>query len=494
MPKGRKCGSTTEASYSIKTRIHALRTEGYSYGSIVDHLAHEGISISKSYVQKVLREPITPIDPHEIMEHMIMLKEENISRGYDWIFAQLARTYPETMIPSRFKAGQVFKERGLTNQPIYTARDRRPYWMIERPSQPGQLVQIDTLQTVDAHGKRLYLITVIDVVSKIAWAEFTRGTSGNYLIWTLKRAFAAMGSIPTIVQSDNGFGMICPSYRKTSAIIEWCFSEGVQTYRFIPPGDAKRNGGIERWHKELRKAWEQIGRYSNETKEAWLNTWLYEYNTILHHRDLSGHKRTEQRSPADCAPYQHQPVEKQVPVYPKPKPATQGTLSYSRHVDRKGIARIDTSGMMLIISEGLAGNYVQIDFDLASGTGHVIARAVLEEGTWAAPEIIGTFTHSMGQEWDDGGIIQVEITNPGHYKPLPYDDYQFERWTQRTFKRGKPEKVAKGYELREEENGYWEIVHTKTGEAVITRDTGAKIEHEEQMYDGETEEEYQEAA
>lgn len=83
---------------------------------------------------------------------------------------------------------------------------KRHHMSGERPKaeKPGDLVQLDTIHLMATKKRRIYVYTMIDVASRIAYAEgfnkATTGTSVKFLTKSLKKT-----SIPAIcTQSDHG--------------------------------------------------------------------------------------------------------------------------------------------------------------------------------------------------------------------------------------------------------------------------------------------------
>ena len=75
----------------------------------------------------------------------------------------------------------------------------RPY-----PLQPGDLVQIDTIHTIDAHGGRVYMYTLIDLKSRWAYAEVSAKIGTRESVRFVASAQAEATFPFKMVQSDHG--------------------------------------------------------------------------------------------------------------------------------------------------------------------------------------------------------------------------------------------------------------------------------------------------
>jgi transposase InsO family protein len=73
------------------------------------------------------------------------------------------------------------------------------------PTKPGELVQTDTIQYVDiATKKRRYVYTVIDLYTRMAYAEVHSRILPGLAARTIVNAQSLFGFSFTMVQADNG--------------------------------------------------------------------------------------------------------------------------------------------------------------------------------------------------------------------------------------------------------------------------------------------------
>jgi hypothetical protein len=464
----RRSGLTTETSYHFQQQIRALYAEAQQQGRGYGYVAQQ-LGVSREYVRKVCKNPTTrTVDPTVILHEALELKRDVYpDYGPMQIRDHLRQQYPEHELPSESKLGALFKQEGLSQlaRPG-TGKDTRPYWMELRPDQPGHTIQIDTLKLKDRAGTEMELLCAIDVRSHVAWVEPL--PSMRYSAWALQRVFQVMG-VPHTVQSDNGFGMIMPERYLLSNLMRSCFEQGVQQYKFVPIAEAKRNGAIERFHGTLRREYEQRGRHADDFP-AWLNAWVWHYNTVKSHTHLGG--KGQRKRPADVGTYHHLQ-----PATPQNVRATTsdadskhltGTVSFVRLVDQRGCAFNTAPSMLFVLTPELYGNYVQIDMDIASGQGTITTREK-HDGKWTPPRIIGRFAHCIGRKAADthNGLMRVTLESDCIFAAQPYNEEDYAKWLRRRLRGGKPSLIAPGFELKEYEE-HWQIVDTDTGEIVLS--------------------------
>ena len=83
---------------------------------------------------------------------------------------------------------------------------KRPHDATKRPdvAMPGDLVQIDTIHTIDAHGGRVYMYTLIDLKSRWAYAEVSAKIGTRESVRFVASAQAEATFPFKMVQSDHG--------------------------------------------------------------------------------------------------------------------------------------------------------------------------------------------------------------------------------------------------------------------------------------------------
>lgn len=171
-------------------------------------------------------------------------------------------------------------KRTLARQELLRPRSKwkriRPH--MERPKalQPGDLVQIDTVHFIDWRtGERFYLYTLIDLYSRIAYAEVHDKLRQTMSLDVTLRAQSTMGFHFTTVQSDNG-----PEFQRY--FHDMLQAKGI-ALRHSRVRKSNDNAHIERFNRTIQE--ECVGKYPTRksTTQAKLNNFLAYYNTERKH-------------------------------------------------------------------------------------------------------------------------------------------------------------------------------------------------------------------
>lgn len=82
----------------------------------------------------------------------------------------------------------------------------KDYKPLDRPiaESPGALVEMDTIHIVRSDYRRIYIYTVIDVFSRLAYAEYRKDLSNKASFEVVKNAQRYFGFKFEVVQTDNG--------------------------------------------------------------------------------------------------------------------------------------------------------------------------------------------------------------------------------------------------------------------------------------------------
>lgn len=151
------------------------------------------------------------------------------------------------------------KKRGLLVEPVHGVRDRRsrperPYATRvpvdkRQPTEPGALIQVDTVHLRPSAGPQRRQFTAIDVVSRYSVlgvrSQATAGTAAAFLDDIVARMPFAVQAI----QVDGGSEFM-------AEFEQACQSRGIALY-VLPPRSPKLNGRVERMNGTCRREfWE----------------------------------------------------------------------------------------------------------------------------------------------------------------------------------------------------------------------------------------------
>ncbi|OGM79985.1 hypothetical protein A2382_04840 [Candidatus Woesebacteria bacterium RIFOXYB1_FULL_38_16] len=134
----------------------------------------------------------------EIVERIIKLRLE-LKRCSPIIHAQLKR---EGITIGLSTVSKILRKYKLTR----TKKQLKDYKPFPRPivDTLGSLVEIDTIHIVRNDYSRVYIYTVIDVYSRLAYACFSRYLSNKISFKVVKNAQKYFGFRFKIIQTDNG--------------------------------------------------------------------------------------------------------------------------------------------------------------------------------------------------------------------------------------------------------------------------------------------------
>lgn len=137
--------------------------------------------------------------PHETVA-AIVAERERSGRGAYFVHLELLEQGIDVSFSS---VKRTLRRQGLTKQ-VSKWKRYRPF--VERPvvRAPGALVQIDAIHFVQRDGTRFYVITMIDLYSRVAYAEYTPTLSQRTALATCLRGQDYFGISIAMVQADNG--------------------------------------------------------------------------------------------------------------------------------------------------------------------------------------------------------------------------------------------------------------------------------------------------
>lgn len=189
------------------------------------------------------------------------------------------------LLKERVKVSVSTIKRVVAKYGLQKTKRRKLRRTLSRPDvkKPGDLVEVDTVHYVDQlTGARRYIFTVIDLYSRMAYAQCsTRLLPGNALV-TVLEAERRFGFKFGTIQSDNG-----PEFSKWFK--ERVESSGKRVHRHTRIHRPNDNAHVERFNRTLRE--ECIGshmscKYTTETINQKLEQYIDHYNNERLHLGL----------------------------------------------------------------------------------------------------------------------------------------------------------------------------------------------------------------
>ncbi len=168
------------------------------------------------------------------------------------------------------------RRRGLSQRRPHAIRKPKDYVI----AQPGDLVQIDTLDVAVAPGARFLHLSLVDMVARWSAAEVRRGKTAMTMRDCLKRMEERLPFPIRGIQIDGG------SEFKAEFEI-YCQNQGIQLF-LLPPRSPKLNGMVERLQRTYRDEFYACNDLEPhvDAVAAALMTYETTYNTIRPHQAL----------------------------------------------------------------------------------------------------------------------------------------------------------------------------------------------------------------
>ena len=168
------------------------------------------------------------------------------------------------------KTNRNFRKQSISKRRIQT---------LTKQSKPGFLVAFDSIE-INWNGKRVYIVTAIDTVSKIAWARaYTSHTSATTKDLFQRLYVLVFGRISNALQ-DNG-----SEFEKYFQ--QLLASMDIPQY-FSRVKTPKDNPVCERFNRTVKSEFLRMGNMTSDLKELnkRLTQWLVKYNFYRPHQTL----------------------------------------------------------------------------------------------------------------------------------------------------------------------------------------------------------------
>ena len=153
----------------------------------------------------------------------------------------------------------------------YHPHQDRPY-----PLKPGDLVQIDTIHTMQSEKKRMYTFALIDVYSRWVYAKAYQRMNAATAVKFVREAQRKSVFHFSMLQSDHG-----PEFGK------WFVERVQKSHRYTRIGKPNDNAHIERFNRTLQEECLDGHKRTAEAFNGALKKYLPYYNTKRLHLGIS---------------------------------------------------------------------------------------------------------------------------------------------------------------------------------------------------------------
>lgn len=210
----------------------------------------------------------------------IVAERERSGRGAYFVHLELL---DQGITVSFSSVKRTLRRQGLTKQ-VSKWKRHRPF--VERPLvlAPGALVQIDAIHFVQRDGTRFYVITMIDLYSRVAYAEYSTVLNQRTALATCLRGREYFGISIAVVQADNGgeFGRWFHDQLKAVGI----------TLRHSRVRKSNDNAHIERFNRTIQEEC-----LSPEVRETLVPDKIYYY--LIYYNQFRRHTGIQGKYPLD---------------------------------------------------------------------------------------------------------------------------------------------------------------------------------------------------
>jgi transposase InsO family protein len=163
-------------------------------------------------------------------------------------------------------------------------RKRKPakyYTPLPRPvsATPGALVQVDTIHYVRSNTTRFYIYALIDVYSRLAYAEYHPKLSQRISLGVIRNAQKRFGFKFFMIQTDNG-----PEFKDYLDIQLRRNKISLRHSRVRTPND---NAHVERFNRTLQEECFNGRRPNEKTARKLLEAYLHYYNHARLHLGIN---------------------------------------------------------------------------------------------------------------------------------------------------------------------------------------------------------------
>ena len=278
--------------------VHLVKLKGWSQRAVARHLGVSPGTVNK-WVKKA---PSDMMDIHEIetessrpkhsprktdekiVKRILEIRDTHRKNGPQLIHAMLKREGVDISFSTVYR---ILKRTGRIpekeRKKVYHRSGERPKATI-----PGTLVQMDSIHIMKNYTSydRFYIITLIDVCSRWAYATASESISTHVALKTMKAAQAKASFGFSCIQSDHG-----PEFTKYFTTMVQSGGIRHRHSRVRKPND---NAHVERFNRTIQEELQpEISKYKNNM--TWLNKSINEY--LEYYNDQRLHAGIEHKTP-----------------------------------------------------------------------------------------------------------------------------------------------------------------------------------------------------
>ena len=218
-------------------------------------------------------------DDEALRKRMRELAEQRRRAGCKMLHAILRR---EGLVINHKRTERIYREEGLALA-IRRRKKRASVMRIElnKPTRPNEQWAMDFVSDSLANGRRIRVLTVIDIYTREALKTVVDTSIGGERVTRELNELHFKRGLPEVIVVDNGPEFV------SNALDEWAFNRGVKI-NFITPGKPIENAFIESFNGRLREECLNVHWFMsmNHARRA-IEEWRVDYNTERPHSSLN---------------------------------------------------------------------------------------------------------------------------------------------------------------------------------------------------------------
>jgi len=242
---------------------------------------------NRSKRPKNVRKPSWTLD---LIEKVRELRERYPTWGKAKLRVLLKRKNIKTSVSTVGRILKYLKRRGVLREPLRKIKSRKTrrkrFYAVRKPKEyrarePGDMVEIDTLDVRPLPGKVFKQFSAVDTVSRYGFADIRSSATASMAKEFLQQLVAESPFEIKAVQTDGGSEFY-------AEFEEACKEMGIRFF-CLPPRSPKLNGGVERLNRTSREeCWNLYeGETNLENMRPSLRQWMMvEYNQVRPHQAL----------------------------------------------------------------------------------------------------------------------------------------------------------------------------------------------------------------